>query len=91
MTIEPGFVYIRFDPQELFHGLFRKYDFLVSLDGGVWAEGTVVLEQEHAFEVVYAPDPGLLRSDGQRFQLVSKHSGNSVKLVSVDPGTPGLT
>jgi hypothetical protein len=75
------FVRIRFDPHELFHGIFKKYDFLVSLDGGVWAEGTIVLAEEHVFQVVYTPGPGLLRSDGTHFQLVSTHSGNSVKLV----------
>lgn len=73
--IRHGFFRIVRDPHGLFKGLFRKFDFAISFDGGdIWAEGTIVIdEQNQKYTVQYIPRPGLLRSDDVLFTLERNH------------------
>ena len=74
-AIKHSFYEIVTDPRKLFRGLFRKYDFAMSFQGGdIWAAGTLVRdEQGQEFRVQYKPEPGLLRADGTLFVLERKH------------------
>lgn len=66
-----GYFRIIKDPNGLFKGIFRKYDFAISFDSGnVWAEGTILIdEQNQKYVVQYEPRPGLLRDDNVLFVL----------------------
>lgn len=60
------FFRVRSDPYGLFRlGTFARLDFVCSLAGRVWAEGTVLVDEKGArYTVFYDPAPAVARSDG---------------------------
>lgn len=69
LTIEDSFYRVIEDPHNLFKGgAFRKVDFVISLYGYVWAENTIVVNEDgEKGRVVYDDGTPLLIIEGVRF------------------------
>lgn len=74
---------VRRDPTGLYErgARFRRFDFVESLEGAVWAAGMeLVDEAARKYVVAYLPLPELLRDDGERIVLRRSHGRSSLHL-----------
>jgi hypothetical protein len=78
-----GWLEVRRDPTGLFArgARFRRFDFVESLEGAVWAAGMeLVDEAARKYVVAYLPLPGLVRDDGERLTLRRSHGRSRLQL-----------
>lgn len=76
------------DPDRLFNGRFRVYDFMVSFAGQVWTEGSEVVDHNgDRYELTYKPLPMMLRDDGIIFGMFTRGDRAKMKRADKQPWT----